>query len=308
MFFIISGFIFFHLYEWKIRQGSMRPYAFAVLRFSRLYPLHFATLVVVAILQFLFFGHTGQYFVYPANDPLHFVASLAFVQLINDQAAFNGPTWSLTIEILMYGLFYLLARRGYLAGFGGAFAAFCLGIGLVALSDSLAQGLLGFFGGGLVYRLYCRTKASTNPHFWFLVVLLGVAAGWLIVGAFIYSDNALDVIFLPLKYGRHIIPNLLVTCGLFPLTVLMCALHEHIYKLKYTGFVWLGNISYSSYLIHFPMQLCVAIAFYLDIVSLDTIRSSIMFLTFFGGLIVLSTLVYAKFELPAQTRLRKILM
>ena len=47
-FFCLSGFIFFWLYGDKVRDRKTGPATFAVLRLSRLYPLHLATLLAEA--------------------------------------------------------------------------------------------------------------------------------------------------------------------------------------------------------------------------------------------------------------------
>ena len=48
-FFLLSGFIFFKLYLNKIKRKNLSFYNFLILRISRLYPLHFITLVIVLI-------------------------------------------------------------------------------------------------------------------------------------------------------------------------------------------------------------------------------------------------------------------
>ena len=52
-FFVLSGFIFFRLYSRAISAGDVGAWEFFVLRFSRLYPLHLLTLLLVAGLQWL---------------------------------------------------------------------------------------------------------------------------------------------------------------------------------------------------------------------------------------------------------------
>ena len=51
LFFSLSGFIFFWLYSQTISQHRIGPTRFFILRFSRLYPLHIATLLFVTIAQ-----------------------------------------------------------------------------------------------------------------------------------------------------------------------------------------------------------------------------------------------------------------
>ena len=108
IFFSISGFIFFHLYEERIRRRKISAGKFFTLRLSRLYPLQLITLIVVAALQMIMHATQGRYFVYQNNDATHFLLSFLFFQDVNENAAFNGPAWSLTVEIILYLFFFLL--------------------------------------------------------------------------------------------------------------------------------------------------------------------------------------------------------
>jgi len=54
IFFTLSGFIFFWLYAMPVAERKISASEFFLLRFSRLYPLHFATLLAVAGLQWLY--------------------------------------------------------------------------------------------------------------------------------------------------------------------------------------------------------------------------------------------------------------
>ena len=76
LFFALSGFIFFWLYAEAITERRVSAREFFVLRFSRLYPLHLATLLAVAAEQTLFLHLTGRYFVYGGNDGYHFLLNL----------------------------------------------------------------------------------------------------------------------------------------------------------------------------------------------------------------------------------------
>src|SRR5262249_43664578 len=72
VFWCVSGFIFFWKYRDAIFDRSMPGWTFFVFRLSRLYPLHFVTLIVVAVLQSVYFGWKGYFFVYQDNDLRHF--------------------------------------------------------------------------------------------------------------------------------------------------------------------------------------------------------------------------------------------
>jgi peptidoglycan/LPS O-acetylase OafA/YrhL len=68
IFWCISGYIFFWKYGEAIATGSISGWNFFVYRLSRLYPLHFVTLLAVALLQYAYFRKSGVYFVYQNNN------------------------------------------------------------------------------------------------------------------------------------------------------------------------------------------------------------------------------------------------
>jgi peptidoglycan/LPS O-acetylase OafA/YrhL len=79
LFFSLSGFVFYWLYSLKVTEGKISAWEFAVLRFSRLYPLHFVTLLVVACEQFVLFRSFGSFFVFGNNDWYHFILQIFFI-------------------------------------------------------------------------------------------------------------------------------------------------------------------------------------------------------------------------------------
>ena len=76
LFFTLSGFIFFGLYSDRISKGGIPFQSFLLLRLSRLYPLHLATLLFVALGQFVYREMTGVDFVYSPNDLALFLCNL----------------------------------------------------------------------------------------------------------------------------------------------------------------------------------------------------------------------------------------
>ena len=78
LFFSLSGFIFYWLYARRVAEIEISATKFMQLRFSRLYPLHLATLLIVVFLQMVSMNSRGSYFVYSNNDIYHFVLNLLF--------------------------------------------------------------------------------------------------------------------------------------------------------------------------------------------------------------------------------------
>jgi peptidoglycan/LPS O-acetylase OafA/YrhL len=113
VFFILSGFIFCHVYAESIRSRRVTAWKFFVHRFSRLYPLHFATLCVTGVLVYAFRHQTGRFPVYQYNGLQDFVLNVLFLQsgVLDRGMSFNGPSWSLSIEALLYFCFFVWACR-----------------------------------------------------------------------------------------------------------------------------------------------------------------------------------------------------
>jgi len=126
-----------------------------------------------------------------------------------------------------------------------------------------------------------------------------VLAGWFCLYALLYADNP----WLAHGEGNYLFLTLF-DFGLCPLTVLALALRETAGRRTYAWLGFLGDISYSTYLIHFPLQLALALlAVRLGLVPLDFMHAWVM-LAFFAVQIGLSTLSYTYVERPAQSWLR----
>jgi len=89
-----------------------------------------------------------------------------------------------------------------------------------------------------------------------------------------------------------------------PLTLASLALHEELFGGGWSRAAFLGDISYSTYLIHFPMQLALAlIALRVGLVPANFMHWYVM-LAFYAVLIGLGALSYFRFERPAQSLVR----
>ena len=314
LFFILSGFIFYRLYADKIANGRASAKTFALLRFSRLYPLHLLALLLVIQLQWLYFARNGAWFVYQHNDWWHLALQLLFVQNWGFERgdSFNGPEWSVSIEVLMYAVFFVLCRYRF-SGVRSALVAVVLGLALYKISPMIGRGLIGFFLGGVVCFVFGWLQGPGLR--WRRLVtwlsLLTVGIGFALV--FALPGSLLDVQVISRisaigasaeghSKGRQVLAMLSVLV-LFPATVLALALLEPLLGNKLARIGWLGNITYSSYLLHYPLQL----AFLLVAAALGvTINpSSGLWLSAYGVMLIsLSIACYYLFELPAQQWLR----
>jgi peptidoglycan/LPS O-acetylase OafA/YrhL len=298
-FFVLSGFVLSHVYLRKLAERRVSPFEFFVLRFSRLYPLHLLTLVFVAGVQ-LFRGSQGLgAFVYGSNDLPHFFLNLGFLQqgIIRTEYSFNGPAWSLTVEELSYFLFFV--SLFFFAAHRRLAFSFLLLLGTIinlAAWDThifnldVSRGLVGFFAGCLAYQLHRLAQEKRRSP-----LLAGVAA-LLLFGVVFHYVRA--------GYPRSA-PTLLVhSLVIFPaivLTVLNSRLLTRVFSLR--PLTYQGEISYSIYMIHFPVQIVLATAD--EILELGFSPGSIPFFLFYTAItIVLSSASFHLFERRVQAAIR----
>ena len=299
LFFCLSGFVFFWLYEKKVADGTTSFAEFSALRFSRLYPLHSATLILVAAGQLIHIFLTQSPFVHEMNDPYHFFLNAAFIQAWGFQKdfSFNGPAWSVSIEILLYGIFFALCRRRLTSNLM-LFALSLGGGGVVSTFNvPLGNGLACFFVGGLTFRCYAGVVGNRCNEQALIIALSLACVAW-----FLAISGANDGLkFMTGKYQW--LPRLFPIYVLYPITLLAVALAESRWMFG-RRFSVLGDISYSLYLIHFPLQLAAVILLFELKAQSDIFYSPIFFFCFFAVLILLSFASHRYFEMPAQRWIR----
>jgi peptidoglycan/LPS O-acetylase OafA/YrhL len=290
IFWCISGFIFFWKYRDAISDRSVGGWKFFVLRFSRLYPLHIATLLFVALVQPLYFNLNGYFFVYQENDLTHFLPQLLMASNWGFQNAlsFDGPIWSISVEVLVYFFFFimLLATRSWLLNL--VVIAACL-----TASGHVAACFAFFYVGGLA----AMARRAVTPS---VYRLAAESAGWLAVivfplWAWQFTNGHLESMdFL-----------LLLT---FTPILLFCLSREIVIPASLQKVVEAaGNMTYSSYLLHFPIQLMAVVVFAIVRAPIP-LYDGTFFGLFIGTTLLASYLTYRYFEAPAQNLIRELLL
>ena len=294
VFWCISGFIFFWKYKQAIAEGRVGPRKFFILRFSRLYPLHVTTLLLVIVLQWFYLREHHYYFVYQINDFKHFVLQLLFASNwgLRNHYSFNGPIWSVSIEVLVYVLFFLLLRHvSRTAWVNVGILGLCLAAKLMRYSIPFVDCLAYFYAGGLAaFALEALEGRRLKP----LVNVL--AATLLIAGPLLGRTVALPhyQVFATYVFFLVYVPTL----------IYLAAQDVPVPAGLQTVIEALGNMTYSSYLSHFPIQLSVAL-FYSYTHQAMPYYSSVMFCAYLSVTLVAAYYVYRGFELPAQASLRR---
>lgn len=279
-FWAVSGFVFAHVYlsDPQARGRFWRA------RFARLWPLHLLTLVLVAVLQATYVAGHGVAFIYTHNAPLDFVqnAALAHYWFGTEVQTFNGPTWSLSTEIVAYALFWLvlpLLRRDPLA----AGLAVCLALAVVINGFTheklVVLCLLYFFGGVVIYGAALRGWVRPTT-------MLAAAALSFALFAIEHFGKAPDhVVRLPVTFAV-----------LFLTLAAETALGPREFRLGRR----LGDASYGTYLWHFPLQLVLVLLVDQALGSRDIVRHPAFLLAFVALAVLAGFASHRWLERPAQ--------
>jgi peptidoglycan/LPS O-acetylase OafA/YrhL len=314
LFFSLSGFIFYWLYSKPIFDHTISPTKFFILRFSRLYPLHFLTLVIVAILQLWSVNLSGDYFVYSNNDDRYFLLNIFFIcswGILRAQS-FNGPAWSVSVEILLYVVFFACCRL-LPKKLGILMTISVIGF-LIAqfLYSPIGRGIWSFFLGGCVFLIYktiissdklikITTWSKNTCIFLWTITLL-----FIFLGLRLNSQSSFQFLF-----DLHKIWNIRqdieiwAVVVLFPITILSLSLTETAKGSFGKQISFLGDVSYSTYLLHFPLQILLFILISRFTSSRSIYYSPWFMICFFIILISISAISYRYFEMPLQKLLRK---
>lgn len=299
----MSGFIISYNYQRKMQEGSVSKRTFWVARVARIYPLHWLTLLVAAML--------GNYVTASGMvDWLkHFLASLtltnAYIPKVDYFFSFNSPSWSLCCEQLFYFCFpFLVAlaknRKRLLCVWGVAATLLLAGMYFTPEEDIKGYWYVNpitrfpdFVVGMLLFQLYEKVKDKhINPPQGSLMEIGAVA---LFLAFYLYASDIPKVyryscyywlpvaaIIMSFSLQRGVVSRLLSN------------------RLLVTG----GEISYSFYLIHLFVLLSYAewqkeagahIVWYVSVPAL------------FCVIVLLSLLSYRYFEKPMNRTIKSLL-
>lgn len=295
IFWAISGYIFYHQYGLAITDRRVGAFEFALRRFARLYPLHFATLLIVAAEQALYFSGHRVFFIDQGNTPQLFAFQLAFASnwLWWQPFSFNSPIWSVSVEVLVYGVFFVVTRilgARLIVPLAMAVACWLLahgfygvvhGVKIPALSNWVNVCATYFFAGGVLQRL------GRVP----LAGMAGLSVA-LLAGGFIWTRAAatVDTAF-PLALG---LVAFVVWAG------------ESFAHGVCQFLAPLGDLTYASYLTHTPIQLAIVLAIDAAGVSRAAFFGVAPWLAYFAAVLLISAAVFRWYERPAQAWLRSL--
>ena len=303
-FFLLSGFVLARVY-WNDQRSA--TFAANVRdRVARMYPLHFTMLCVVALMQWILVNRLASPpFVYLFNDAYDFALNLALLNRtgLERGLSFNGPSWSISTEFVVNILFLAAIALPRSTARAALIALFTVSLAVILrnglVSDSLVFGIsndvfrtiVGFVCGVALYSVHAHWLSRID-------LKSGLADGLAIAAAFVFLYYcALG------ELGALRDMVIAVTC--FP-ALIIGAIHGRMVKrfLTLPHLIYLGSISYSIYLVHFPLQLAVHLASVMFLVQMP--YDSWAFLaSYVVATIGLASITYRLIEVPGKNLLRK---
>lgn len=310
LFFIMSGFLIMHVYKDQFSQKiSFTAFKkFLTARFARIYPLHFVTLLLlVALFLIKLWDEAGIY--NPSAIASHIFLLHSFG--LHNDLTWNIPSWSISAEWWSYVLFPLLCL--FLSRFKNA------GIVIVAMLSVVAYILILFFlprTGTIQGYGGWKNTLDVTYDYGFVRSIGGFMLGMLLYLAYakeavrkLFSSDALAVIFilLLLTVMHKGLPDILFIPGFAILILVLTSNKGYVSKwFNNKPLTYLGDISYSVYMIHFLLIIVLQLVAY-SFRAVIHIESSTTFfyglgicVLYFGILLGLSALSYNIIEKPLR--------
>jgi len=244
LFFVISGFVIASAYGERLSTGfPLRRFLW--LRWGRVWPLH-ATMLLVFLVALLALGAlrpdlrndgplAGRQVL--ADLPAAFLLLNGFIPSIG--MPWNNPSWSVSIEMALYGIAALawrfLGRRAAPAALVASLIALAAAASPLAIDEAMynmARGVAGFGLGMTLHAAFHRIPVRALPV---MVATALEIATLFALGALLFGSGA-------------IVPFDLVATGL---VALAAAGHGFVSRvLLARPFQFLGALSYALYMVH----------------------------------------------------------
>ena len=307
-FFILSGFIFFFMYKDMIFSKSISFKNFIILRLSRLYPLHLLTLFAMLFLQLLYNYLNDSYFIYEGNNFKNFVLNFLLIHQwgFSTEWSFNNPSWSISVEFLLYMVFFLVSIFGIKNLFHSLLSLIIVLIFFVIIQPKVTDLMIGFvcfYIGGFTYFIYIYLKKTINIDktkklltVLFLAIINLIVFGRFLNPYFITLQSNLEFLI-----GERLL--LLLYFIKFPLIILTLALMQNFFQNLGKSIKLLGDMSYTIYLVHVPIETIYSLVD-TQIIQINY-DSNYFFITYFVTIFLISYLIFTYFEIPLKNYLRK---
>lgn len=298
LFFMLSGFILYWVYCQPSRKVNWSKYYFA--RAARILPLYYVSILGFLVVPYYSIIKHGYEYV----DSSFLLKSLLAISLVSGPTVgplkeINYPAWSVSVEVMLYVFVFplcvlFLARKKPSSLSVVLLAALCLSVFVIARTPDiskfingwqwtwLGRGVAGFVVGFLLAEIYIRRDYKIISSKVIDVILALSIVGFLLVR---YYDQY--------NYGLVII---------MPIWVYVCA-HDKGFLCRLSKkyiFQWLGDRSYSMYLLHVPI---FHVYGWILTRFNDQLNGTIHALIVMGLIMLLSDISFRFFESPIRRKI-----
>jgi len=275
IFFVISGFVISLTYQDKILADEISFWKFMKRRILHLYPIMHITLGVCTVEHLLYWIKTGKSYWFSYFDVKHFLFNFLGLQSgwFEATLSFNGPAWSISVEMFLYILFFAIARLGRknenvihiaeVIGILGGIIVLQEEVLLPIFNQLMARGVIGFFTGMIIKELWIKYKQGVFAERMVNVsncLAVGGIAMWLLLCCFVGTES-----WIWGTQGLLLVFILVIA----PATVWLALTGKIAGKvLSMRIFKMLGNVSLEIYMWHFPVIVLIILLDEYDVVHL----------------------------------------
>lgn len=280
VFFVISGVVFSKVYLTSKNKENL--FNFSVKRFARLYPLHLLTLFLILFIQLFFYKIFGHFELYKDNNLFNFILNFFLILgwKLDLGRSFNSPVWTVGQELVIYYLFFMFINSIKKNSFKTVFIVYLFFLLLDRSKfsnylfehssiylNNFVELVRYFFSGILIFYLNLNVKNNKTIA---LIIIFSLIVSF--VGSFKVHIFSFGIVLFFVFLDRIITYS----------------------KLKNT-FIFLGNLTYSIYLLHtFTFLLFLFLLKFFDKIHL--FYSQLTFVFYIVFTLALSMLSFNFFE------------
>jgi len=299
-FFELSGFVIALRYADQFRRPHWAAYSeFLVARVARLYPLYLAVLALFVANPLSVFLFSTQKTPGDRYDLFYFILSIPMMQNwgLTNTVAWNIPTWSVSTEWAAYLCF-------------PCYVWIANSLGGTSVRRSLVA--LGFLLGLTISCWLSHHDLTADiPQFGLLRCLFEFGVGVSILGIWqsrgtTTAWHSLTTLFLAAGLGTTFVvgfaPDFAVLPAMFALLILtFSSMRSFGWLLSWRVLIILGEVSYSTYLVHYLVKDWV------KFLLVGHLSSPLLILvSYLGVVLVLSILLYYYIEKPGRALVNSI--
>jgi peptidoglycan/LPS O-acetylase OafA/YrhL len=307
-FYILSGFVLAHAYSDRVPQTPLSRRSFWFARVARLYPVYLLAFVLFIPMAYV------KYIQHQANGvsgvrtflwggTLSLVALQAWTPL---SQAWNGPSWSLSVEAFFYLIFPFALPR-ILGLRWSRLLPILVGLWMTMIGLTVAHSC------GVMPNFLWQGWVENSPLFWTPLFLIGIAlyrfsGRWSTVPPSVASIATIPPLSALLLLCALVPPNIrevLISGGAAPLlaSVVLTFSHPKSFGSRFLGSNLLfeaGAVSYITYILQAPVWHIFRLAMDRSLSTAGSLTADSHFGAYLALLLTLSFVAQQTVERPAQ--------